>query len=48
MIVEEEIHRYVVMNRMKLNPGKCKEMIINFMTYDNIACRPLVINGKGC
>ena len=32
------------LNRMKLNRRKCKEMIINFMTYDNIACRPLVIN----
>jgi hypothetical protein len=45
MIVEEEIHRYAVTNRMKLNPRKCKEMITNVMTYDNIACRPLVING---
>jgi hypothetical protein len=49
MIVEKESHRYAVtnrmkLNRMKLNRRKCKEMIINFMTYDNIACRPLVIN----
>ena len=45
MIVEKEIHQYSVTNRMKLNRRKCKEIIINFMTYDNIACRPLVING---
>jgi hypothetical protein len=44
MIVEEEIHQYAVTNRMKLNPRKCKEMLTNFMTYYNIACRPLVIN----
>ena len=32
---------------MRLNPIKCKEMLINFMSYPNFTLRPLVV-GNNC
>ena len=32
---------------MRLNPIKCKEMLINFMLYPNFTLRPLVV-GNNC
>jgi len=31
---------------MKLNPSKCKEMLINFMTSHNFIVNPIVIGGN--
>ena len=31
---------------MKLNPSKCKEMLINFMTKHNFIVNPIVIGGN--
>ena len=33
-------------HRMKLNPTKCKEMLINFMNNRNFIVNPIVIGGK--
>ena len=31
---------------MKLNPKKCKEMLINFMQNDNFTIRPIVLGNN--
>ena len=31
---------------MKLNPKKCKEMLINFMQNNNFALRPIVLDNN--
>ena len=31
---------------MKLNPKKCKEMLINFMQNDNFTIRPIVLRNN--
>lgn len=40
-----EIQQYCTDHRMRLNPKKCKEMVVNFMSNPNIASRDLIING---
>ena len=32
---------------MRLNPIKCKEILINFMLYPNFTLRPLVVDNNG-
>ena len=44
-LVAREIQQYCMDHKMKLNPKKCKEMFVNFMTNPNILSRDLVVNG---
>ena len=37
------IHNFAVTHNMKLNPGKCKEMVINFMKNPNFLLGPIVV-----
>ena len=39
-IVVRDIHEYCVSHKMKLNPKKCKEMVINFIANPSIVIRP--------
>ena len=40
------IHKFSVEHNMKLNPKKCKEMLINFMQNDNFTTRPTVLGNN--
>ena len=42
-MVADDVHRFSTSHRTKLNPAKCKEMIINFMAYPNFSVRPICI-----
>ena len=42
-MVADDVHCFSTSNRMKLNPAKCKEMIINFMAYPKFSVRPICI-----
>ena len=42
-----DIHNFSVDHNMRLNPIKCQEMLINFMTYPNFTLRPLVVDNNG-
>ena len=33
-------------HNVRLNPVKCKEMLINFMLYPNFTLRPLVVGNN--
>jgi hypothetical protein len=44
-LIAREIQQYCMDHKMKLNPKKCKEMFVNFMTNPNILSRDLVVNG---
>ena len=37
------IHNFAVTHNMKLNPGECKEMVINFMKNPNFLLGPIVV-----
>ena len=37
------IHNFAVTHNMKLNPGKCKEMVINFMKNPNFLLGSIVV-----
>ena len=37
------IYNFAVTHNMKLNPGKCKEMVINFMKNPNFLFGPIVV-----
>lgn len=39
-----DIHKFSIEHNMKLNPKKCKEMLINFMQSDNFATRPIILS----
>ena len=41
-----DIHEFASSHNMKLNPGKCKEMFINFMHDDNILVNPIIMGNK--
>ena len=41
-----DIYAFSEDHRMKLNPSKCKEMLINFMTNHNFIVNPIVIGGN--
>ncbi len=41
-----DIHEFASSHNMKLNPGKCKEMCINFMHDHNILVNPIIIGNK--
>ena len=38
-----DIHMFSIDHKIKLNPTKCKEMTINFMTNHNLICSPIII-----
>ena len=42
-MVANDVYRFSTLHKMKLNPAKCKEMIINFMAYPNFSVRPICI-----
>ena len=42
-----DIHNFSVDHNMRLNPIKCKKMLINFMLYPNFTRRPLVVDNNG-
>ena len=44
--VATDIHEFASNHNMKLNPGKCKEMFINFMHDHNILVNPIVLGNK--
>ena len=41
--IVSDIHKFSMDHNMRLNPIKCKEMLINFMLYPNFTLRPLVV-----
>ena len=45
-LVVREIHDYCIEHKMKLNPEKCKEMCINFMTNSVTSLRPICVGYK--
>ena len=45
--IVSDIHKFSMDHNMRLNPIKCKEMLINFMLYPNFTLRPLVV-GNNC
>ena len=42
-----DIHNFSVNHNMRLNPIKCKEILINFMLCPNFTLRPLVVDNNG-
>ena len=45
-LVVREIHDYCIEHMMKLNPKKCKEMYINFMTNSITSLRSICVGYK--
>ena len=43
-VVARDIHEYCISHRMKLNPKKCKEMVI--MANPNTVMRPICIRNQ--
>lgn len=44
--IVSNIHEFSMDHNMRLDPTKCKEMLINFMSYPNFTLRPLVIDNN--
>ena len=42
-----DIHNFSMDHNMRLNPIKCKEMLINFILYPNFTLRSLVAGNNG-
>ena len=45
-VAVNDIHKFSIEHSMKLNPKKCKEMLINFMQNDNFTTRPIVFGSN--
>ena len=45
--IVSDIHKFSMDHNMRLNPIKCKEMLINFMLHPNFTLKPLVV-GNNC
>ena len=45
-VAVKDIHKFSIKQNMKLNPKKCKEMLINFMQNDNFTTRPIVLGNN--
>ena len=41
-----DIHKFFMDHNMRLNPIKCKEMLINLMLYPNFTLRSLVVGNN--
>ena len=44
--IVSDIQTFACHNNMKLNPKKCKEMIVDFLQYNATKWQPICINGK--
>ena len=44
--IVSDIQTFACHNNMKLNPEKCKEMIVDFLQYNATKWQPICINGK--
>ena len=44
--VVTDIHKFSLDHNMRLNPLKCKEMLINFMRFPNFTLTPLVVGNN--
>ena len=42
-IVAENVNEFAEKNRMKLNPRKCKEMVIDPLKYNTTVLRPITL-----
>ena len=42
-LAARDTHRFCIEHKMKLNPKKCKEMVVNFMHNPNTVMRPIYI-----
>ena len=42
----KDVHNYCMEHSMRLNPEKCKEMVVNFMANPNTIMRPLYIGNQ--
>ena len=42
-----DIHDYCINHSTRLNPRKCKEMVVNFMKSPNTLMRPLRVGNQG-
>ena len=42
-VAVNDIHKFSIEHNTKLNPKKGKEMLINYMQYDNFTTRPIVL-----
>ena len=45
--IVSDIHKFSMDHNMRLNPIKCKEMLINLMLHPNFTLKPLVV-GNNC
>ena len=45
-VAVNDINKFSIEHNMKLNPKKCKEMLINFMQNDNFTTRPIVLGNN--
>ena len=45
--IVSDIHKFSMDHNMRLNPIKCKEMLINFILHPNFTLKPLVV-GNNC
>ena len=45
-VAVNDIHKFSIEHNMRLNPKKCKEMLINFMQNDNFTIRPIVLGNN--
>ena len=39
-------HQFAMDHNMRLNPSKCKEVLMNFMHYSNLSLSPIIIGNK--
>ena len=45
-VAVNDIRKFSIEHNMKLNPKKCKEMLIIFMQNDNFTTRPIVLGNN--
>ena len=45
-VAVNDIHNFSIDHNMKLNPKKCKEMLINFLHNDNFNIRPITLGNN--
>ena len=45
-VAVNDIYKFSIEHNMKLNPKKCKEMLINFMQNDNFTTRSIVLGNN--
>ena len=45
-VVVDDIDAFAVNNNMRLNPGKCKSMTVDFLHYNSCVPRPIAVGGS--